>query len=402
MKKQIIILFIILLFITVVIACSSSSNDQTSNEQTTEKSTALAENQAPTATQTTQPSATSTPTKQPSPSLTFTPIPSPTPEGCNHSLLQDAITSLSSLDSYWLRVEVEAVEPVENLLLMSMKMSGKVKIKEGEIEALEFNMQTLENPGQDIEMIFVNDRAYFRTGFEEWQVFEGEMANAALSRFTENQFLQPELVNNLSSVDCTISNEKLRDQDVQRYHFSGFGFEGLSNLRGITFEEVGAELSSTEMDIWLISYKDFFVPVQLELGFELVQADTLFNFQMIEEILNLNVPTGIEIPEGVATPFFFLELPLPDNADIITKNENLLVFSTFATLDEIHFLFAEYLENNGWSKEKEYTVEEQGIAFEVIEYSHEGQGLAIGAGDQDGITIVIAWLVEIITDKKQG
>ncbi len=374
--------FLMTLFALLLVACSPDSDGSISVAPTAD-SMALA---TPALTVTPEPSLTVTI----APTMTPSPAPSETPELCDESFLREVLLNLGKLDSYRSLVEIQAIDSVNKTVYLSLSLEMATILGEKGIDALDIVMQTEgQSDIENIHMILVAERVYFQTETDEtWQVLEGETSDAMLSRFADSQFLRPELVDNLAEAACHVSSEEIDGTMFQIYNYSDIDFAGISNMRGLTLEDVGAELESSSLEIWLIGHEEMIIPTRLETVFFLNQSGSLMEYNMTESVFDINAPFQIAVPENIESPVFFLDLPLPEDAEVFTEGENVLIFTTLMPSDETQLMYIDYLSNDGWIETDAYPAEEQGILFSVVEMSKPGLGIAVAVGEQSDLTVV--------------
>jgi hypothetical protein len=238
-------------------------------------------------------------------------------------------------------------------------------------------------------MILAEGRWYLREHpEEEWQVLEGEMAHAVLERLGASHFLKPALVENLAEAECAVSGDRIRGQEAWRFHYSDVSLAGLSTLQGITLDSLGAEVHAAEFEISLLPHGELILPVQWQLEFELEGSDFRYAVSMRAQVDEIDVPLEIEIPQDVETPSFFVDLPLPDDAVILLTGEKVLMFATLLPPEDVHALYAEHLEKDGWTATEPYTAEQDGLMLTAVDYSKGAEAITVGVGIQGEETLV--------------
>lgn len=387
--KQITTILSTITLIFLLAACSTS-NDNVQVAQASPSSIT-----EPTPTNTSIPTTTHTPT--PEPTQTNTPVPantptptatpSPTPPACDNTLLREAIASLNSLDSYKNSMEVKGT--IGTLELTVMQMDSMASFNNGQIEAFEATMQLTTPEQVNFQMILVEDNVYFRElPDENWIVFTGQMANTYLNRFTDVQFLKPELMAALEYAECTSSEAQLDGKTAQVYSYYDVNIEDVPGRGGVALGDSGSEIGLAQISIWLLPIDDMVIPVKFLMELDITNAGQEGKMSMTQELYDINVPVEITVPEDIVAPVFFLDIPLPEDAENLTENNSLLSFTTSMSADEVSDMYISFLEEMGWVQTDSYVTEERGASFEVVEFSRGDQEIVVAVTEQPGFTIV--------------
>lgn len=378
---------IISVSIFILFALTACSPDAT----TTEDSSAEIARELPSPTseptKTPLPPATSTPLPPPTETPTPTPSPSPTPEMCDLDLLGEAVANLVNLNSYQNLIDIQGYMGATEI--MTLNMDTTVSLNKGQVEALDASMQATGAEEMSINMILLADNFYFNLPpSEEWDVLTGEMGNTLLARFTDTQFLNTELIDVLAGADCLVSHPELSGEIMQMYSYSPVDLTKLSNFTELTLGNPDMEIGAATVDIWFQDIDNQTIPVRLFMTFFASENDTNIEMNLSQAFQNINESVNIKAPEDVAVPKFIIDVPIPEDAQIATEGENLLVFVTEMPSEEVQKLYITFLEDNNWVQFSKDEVEEQGILFAVVEYSRENQEIAVLVGEQNGYTIV--------------
>lgn len=380
---------VVIIFLLLMAACSANGQ---ANPEVVVAVTAVTATPPATATATLtftpSPSPTLTPT--PAPTLTHTPTFTPTPQICDITQLREGVLSLTTLDTYRAVVDADFVDPLSLRKVMAMTMDMRVTFSESHMDSIDARMEVTGLQESEMHMMMVEDRLYLQMPPDEtWQVFEGQMGKSLLKRFTDRQFLQPALLNNLAEAECVLSESTYLGSPAQIYSFSQVSFAGATNSRGMTLEELGGEVEQADIKIWLMPIAEQQLPVRLEMDFKMELDDVQIQVHFVEQIKDINVPVEIEIPQQVNDPTFVFDIPLPEDAEIALENDSLIVFTTFVPVKEMLAIYKSYFEENGWLQTNTYIDEQQGVTFTMMEFTKADQeSVGVAVGEQHGLTIV--------------
>lgn len=387
--KQITTILSTITLIFLLAACSTSNDNVQVAQASPSSITELTPTNTsiPTTTQTPTPEPTQTTTPAPTSTPTPTATPSPTPPACDNTLLREAIASLNSLDSY--KNSIEAKGTIGTIELTVMQMDSMASFNNGKIEAFEATMQLATPEQVNFQMILVEDNVYFRElPDENWIVFTGQMANTYLNRFTDVQFLKPELMDALEDAECVSSVSELDGQMAQLYSYYDVNLENVPGRGGIALGNSLSEVSPAQVSIWLLPVDNMIIPIKFLMELEVVETGQEMEMDMAQELYDINVPVEITVPENVIAPSFFLDVPLPEDAENLTENDFLISFTTSMPPHEVMAMYTSFLEETGWTQTDSYIAEERGVLFEVIEYSREEQEVVVAVSEQPDFTIV--------------
>ncbi len=284
---------------------------------------------------------------------------------------------------------MEVKGTIGTLELTVMQMDSMASFNNGQIEAFEATMQLTTPEQVNFQMILVEDNVYFRElPDENWIVFTGQMANTYLNRFTDVQFLKPELMDALEDAECVSSVSELDGQMAQLYSYYDVNLENVPGRGGVALGNSLSEVGLAQVSIWLLPVDNMVIPVKFLMELEVVETGQEMEMGMAQELYDINVPVEITVPENVIVPSFFLDIPLPEDAENLTENDFLISFTTSMPPHEVMAMYTSFLEETGWMQTDSYIAEERGVLFEVIEYSREEQEVVVAVSEQPDFTIV--------------
>ena len=373
MKNQLLIIIVMLLFV----GCASEPEVPASETE------AVVE--VPTAEPTATPTAVPTATPEPSPTPTIPP--SPTPLTCNPDVLADGIAAIGDLDSYRATLRAEVEDPDTGLLLVPIEAELNV-VSNDEHSILEMIMEIAGEENNSFHMILADDRLYIRFDEpgERWQSLDGLMGESLLDQFEDSQYLKPDMIDTLADATCVAYEESRDDVTVRIFDYTDVDVSDVET-RGSTMAEQFDELGLAHIQIGLIPFEGVLLPVEFSMTLEVSQEGLNLPMYITQMTFDMNEPLEIAIPE-VAPATFLLDVPLPDDAEVLSEGESLLVFTTSVLPSKIKSEYQDYFLNNGWLEVSTSIAEEEGLEFEVFEYERDGVEMAFAVADSGLITIV--------------
>jgi hypothetical protein len=354
-----------------------------------------------TATATFAPTASATPTVEPSPTptATSTPIPSPTPSStplptpttlaCDQEVVGEAMEAINDLEYYRTEGSVRGNVAAVGSMLQIMTMNIAYVMDDGDIEATELTIDYAGELGRDIHAVVIGDSFYMELGPGEWEVMSGEFASRMLDSLVGSQLLKPELVEQLETASCTVTAERLEGRETEHYHYEDVDVSAVTNLQGLVLGDMGIELSAATIDVWVTADDGIILPVRTMFTLEAETEGRELGMELTLDVLDVNVPIEISVPEGVVAPTFALDIPLLEDAQVYLEHENIIGYLTASAPDEVHAYYQETLAELGWTFVTSGIETAEGITMETNQYTRDGVEVVVGVAVQAGQTIVV-------------
>ena len=374
---------LLILSIFILAGCNGSHNN---DEEATVIPTAVAEVEMPTATATLEPTETATNTAVPTNTLillttnvpTATRISSPTnepaftPLSCPSPDIEDSIAAFESFESFQTQIDILA----NGSLLLNMNVAQRPQD-----QALD---ATIISPQETFNIIFLDGTAYAKTKDEDWTIFEGPSAENMVKNILSNQLIDEDLVRQLSNPECLGNNEILRELATYHYRYTNIDTNSVPGIVQSTPED--SEILNFVVDIWITTEEEGSYLWQVNLH---IEFDGIGEQDFRTEISNVNAPLTIEAPEITSKPSFFAGIPHLNDAEILLESQDIIVYTTTATPEEVIEFYEMNLTNVGWEFQGTELLEQDGITMTGYNYTLEENELVFGAIDADnGLTLV--------------
>ncbi|HSH03567.1 MAG TPA: hypothetical protein VLL52_13685 [Anaerolineae bacterium] len=309
---------------------------------------------------------------------------------CEAGLIEDALGRFEGVEMFWTEVRIENLEGVEQLV--------GAGIDEMEVEMIvhrpnhDFVVTTVlvitgeEGPPVKQQFVGVDERLFIQSmiGEEEWQVMTAEAKEGIWTQFMHLGPLTYMVENGLPIERCVVMAQTA-DKVVYQYELTPEQalFDNFIVWMGLERDLLGKAIFLTEMELidgeWAVVGGDIEAELMVNDQIEVVTWDQLVYYG--DEGL------VIEAPIEVVDEPFFLEVPLPDDAAVMTAEADVLVFNTFLwSYDETVANFTTFLVENGWNEPSSQLYQGE----EIFTFEHDSErALLFTVRESNGARLVV-------------
>ena len=347
---------------------------------------------APTETPTPRPAATATQTATATITTTPTLTPTASPVPCDFDTLIQASENLGDLTYYQIDTTMDLTD-IATGEQFSLVLTLQQERADGQVTAVTFKMAGNLDPDENIEFILIEDQFYFRrgdAGEDGWNAIGGLLGESLLDRFSQEPFLNAGWIERLQAAPCKQIAIAGQQNPGTAFLFEDVVLEDAFVKESLTLGESLDEVGAVDVQVWVRESAGLLLPFKFEMDFEVSLEGWRTRMLTDQVFSDFNAASPIQAPTIEVAPVFFLDLPLPPDAEILTEGENILVLVTLTSPEEALAHFLTYFEDTGWILTDRYEATQDDIVFQVAEFTHEELGLdaALLVGETEGVTLV--------------